>query len=354
MNTSNILPNGLPQGLSNIPLGQIFILTNPGQGITSTTIQKIQAVISLAGSLGQKGIVYALPVDFPELWDCFICKVETEEGVQILVSDKDSLIEMLCEFWKLDYEESIKTLDISKRYKGHVTIGGKNHPVRVSLKPVKAGKMEEKDYGITLQFLQDHTKPQELSNIKSSFQNIFYHNLDISIEEITALYEEVKKSLKTYHLIIDVERDKSGKISNCKFILEDNLGNKYPLMKPLGKGEDKPLEEWEVQWKALYLTFILFKDGLSVREIAYNQEFYDTFLKILGQLPKGYNKPDQVTLWDNAKSKLSKIRSSIMEATHDTYAKEQFAIDGYSEDVYKVSGATDKNRETIKREFGLE
>ena len=43
-----------------------------------------------------------------------------------------------------------------------------------------------------------------------------------------------------------------------------------------------------------------------------------------------------------------------MNATNDVYAKEQFAIDGYSGDVYKVAGATDEDRELIKKEFGIE
>ena len=151
-----------------------------------------------------------------------------------------------------------------------------------------------------------------------------------------------------------MERDNgSGKINNCKFIIEDDFGKKCPLMKPKDKKGKNTLEEWEVQWKALYLTFIWFKDGLAVREIANNTEFYETFLTILGQLPKGYSKPDQFTLWENVNSKFSKIRSSILEATNDTYAVEQFAIDGYSVEEDKVAGATDENRETIKKEFGL-
>ena len=32
----------------------------------------------------------------------------------------------------------------------------------------------------------------------------------------------------------------------------------------------------------------------------------------------------------------------------------QIAIDGYSGDVYKVAGATDEDRELIKKEFGIE
>lgn len=340
--------------MTNIPLGQIFILTDPKQGITSTTNQKIGAVISIAGRLGQSHIVYALPVDVPKLWDCFICKVKTEDGIQILVSDKDSLVEMLCEFWGLDYEGASKTLVIADRYERHATLGGESHPVRIPVIASNQGHASKEDDRITLQCLTDHSKPGTLSDIRNAFQDIFYHNLGISIDEITSLYEEVKKSIKSYHLIIDVERDVSGIISNCKFILEDNLGNKYPLMKPKDKKGTKPLEEWEVQWKALYLTFIWFKKGLPVMDILTNEEFYNTFLTILGQLPKGYNKPDKMRLWENSKSKFSKIRKSIMDATNDTYAREQFSIDGYSKDVYKVTGATDENRETIKKEFGLE
>ena len=357
MSTIKIPQNGLPQEIANIPFGQVIVLTDPEQGITSKTIKLVECIHSIARKTGQKNnTVHSLPVDAPDLVDCIICKVKTEDGVQILVADKDSLIEMLCEFWGLDYEEVSKIPDIipgwHKTHKG-VTIGGVSHPVRIPVKPAMMVDGLKEDLGTTIQLMQSHSKPDTLSDIRNAFQDIFYHNLGISIDEITDLYEEVKKSTKSYHLIIDVKRDESGKISNCKFILEDNLGNKYPLMKPLDKMGKNPLEEWEVQWKALYLTFIWFKDGLPVRDMLSNEEFYNTFLTILGQLPKGYSKPDKITLWENSKSKFSKIRKSIMDATNDTYAREQFSIDGYSEDCYRVAGATDENRETIKREFGL-
>ena len=359
MSTIKIPQNGLPHGLNNIPFGQVFILINPSVGITAKTIKFIEFIHSLAGErkLNQKNhTVNSLPVDYPGLWDCFICKVKTDDSVQILVSDKDSLLEMLCEFWGLDYEGISKIPNIipewHKKNKG-VTIGGVSHPVRVPVKPARKVGGAKEELGTTIQLIQDHSKPDTLSDIRNAFQDIFYHNLGISIDEITNLYEEVKKSTKSYHLIIDVKRDESGKISNCKFLLEDNLGNKFPLMKPLDKKGKNPLEEWEVQWKALYLTFIWFKEGLPVSDLLSNEEFYKTFLTILGQLPKGYNKPDKMTLWENSKTKFSKIRKSIMDATNDTHARDQFSIDGYSEDFYRVAGATDENRETIKKEFGL-
>lgn len=355
MNKITIPHNGLPQEIANIPFGQVFVLTDPNQGITSTTTQQILAIISIAGKLNQSHIVYALPVQYSGLWGCYICKVKTEEGVQVLVSDRESVLEMLCEFWGLDFNEVSKGIKLSDRYERYVFLGGESHPVKLSVRPIETTSIRTRDdTGVSLQLLPAHTKPNALTDIRGAFQGIIYHNLDISIDEIIDLYEDVKRNTKKYHLIIKVERDNgSGRINNCKFIIEDNFGKKYPLMKPKDKKGKNTLEEWEAQWKALYLTFIWYKDGLAVREIAYNTEFYETFLTILGQLPKGYSKPDQVTLWENVNSKFSKIRSSILDATNDTYAVEQFAIDGYSVEEYKVAGATDENRETIKKEFGL-
>ena len=343
MNTSNI-----PQELTKIPFGQIFILTDPRQGITSATNQRIGAVISIAGKLGQSHIVYALPVDRPDLWDCFICKVKTEEGVQILISDKDSLIEMLCEFWGLDNKVVCKTLDIAKRYKGYATLGGESHPVRVPLEPAESRGVEKEYSGFSLQLIQEHTKEDELLDIRRAIQNSIYHNLDISVEEIIDLYEDVKKSIKTYHLDIHIERDESGKISICDINLEDNFGNKYELKQI----EDKREKHLEPQLMALYLTFIWFKEGKKLSDVQDN-DFYEIMVKIQAQLPYRFRKPNKDTFAWNLNSKRSVISKSIWDATHDTYAQEQFSIDGHNEGLFRVAGATDEDREKIKKEFGL-
>ena len=137
MDKITLPPNGLPQEVTNIPFGQVFVLTDPSQGITSTSAQQIQAIISIAGKLKQTHIVYAIPVQHSGLWGCFCCKVQKGKRVEILLSQKDSILEMLCEFWGLDYTEVNKTIDISKRYQGHVTRSGDSHPVRVPVTPAK-------------------------------------------------------------------------------------------------------------------------------------------------------------------------------------------------------------------------
>lgn len=347
MNTSSI-----PQELTNIPFGQIFILTNPGQGITSTTIQKIQAVISLAGSLGQKGIVYALPVDVLGLWDCFICKVKKEEGVQILVSDKDSLIEMLCEFWGLDYEEVSKTIDIAKRYKGKVTLGGENHPVRIPVTPVRKPEKEEtEDYSTLLQCITDHTKEGELAKIEKALEEAFTHHIDITGIDLLTLLDKVShKERKTYQLDIKIEKGKENEGKNgvwdsrrtCDIKLIDSAGKEHSI-------------KLEAQLKALYLTFILFRDGIKLSDLKTSDEFYNLFKHICERLRSINNIPDKEGLEKEVRGKRNKIKKLISEATTgDIEAMEQFGIEGYTGDVFKVNGATDEHRDYIKEMFGIE
>ncbi len=152
-----------------------------------------------------------------------------------------------------------------------------------------------------------------MEKLTDAFQEMFSHKIDISMEDISALYEKVKKSRKTYKLVIQI-KDKEGnsfkKLKTCDISLVDNYGSQYPLtMEPL--------------MKSLYLTFILFKEGKE-------------------------------SLLMNTRQNLSKIRKCISNANNDVYAKEQFAVDGYSGHVYKVAGATDEDRELIKKEFGIE
>ena len=156
MNTINIPQNGFPQEITDIPFGQVFILTDPSQGITSTTTQQILAIISIAGKLGQSHIVYALPVQYSGLWGCYICKVKTEEGVQVLVSDRESVLEMLCEFWGLDFSEVSKSIKLSDRYERYVFLGEESHPVRIPV--TEARKPEKKEeHSTLLQCITTHT-----------------------------------------------------------------------------------------------------------------------------------------------------------------------------------------------------
>jgi hypothetical protein len=352
MNTSSI---PFPQELTNIPFGQIFILTDPKQGITSTTNQKIGAVISIAGRLGQSHIVYALPVETPELWDYFICKVKTEDGVQILVSDKDSLIEMLCEFWGLDYKEVCKTFVISKRYKGHVTIGGEIHPVRIPATPArKPGEEETENYSTLLQCITVHTKEKDLSKIEDILEESALSGIEITPLDLITLLDKIsKRERKTYQLDIDIDPGKEGWNKDktdlvfkreCDIFLVDDAGKKHHF------------EKLNAQTIALYLTFILFKDGdgIKLADLATNEDFYRLFKHICERLKSINNIPDKATLKENEDKKRRDIKGAIKKATNgDKIAERLFAIEGREGQEFRVEGATDELREKIRKMFDI-
>lgn len=353
MSTIKIPQNGLPQEIANIPFGQVFVLTDPEQGITSTIATQIQAIISIAGKLGQAHIVYALPVQNPELWGCFICKVKTEEGAQILISDKDSLLEMLCEFWGLDYKEVSKSIELSQRYERYVAIGGESHPVSLPATIArKPAKEKTENYSTLLQCTQVYTKEGQLAKIEESLEESFVHKVDITFSDIVSILERVKaRERKTYKLFIKIEKGEENEGKNgvwdsrrtCNIWLVDNAGKEYPI-------------KMEAQWIAVYLTFILFNDGNGIKlsDIKTNDEFYNIFKYICERLRSINSIPDKAGLEKEVRGKRSKIKGSIKKSTNgDIYAMEQFAIEGDPGDVNKVAGSTDDHRAYIKEMFGI-
>lgn len=353
MSTIKIPQNGLPQEIANIPFGQVFVLTDPEQGITSTTVQLIQAIISIAGKLDQSHIVYALPVQYSELWDCFICKVQTDEGVQILVSDRDSLLEMLCEFWGLDYAEVSKSIKLSDRYKRYVSCDGVSHPVRVPVIAARKPEPEETEANSPLlQCITVHTKEGELAKIEDVLEDAFLHRLDITALDLITLLDKVsKRERKTYQLDIDIIPGKEGwdkdmtvfgPRKTCEIIITDNAGIKHKKKLP-------------AQTAALYLTFILFEDGIKIADLKTSDEFYNYFQHICRRLKSINNIPDKVTLWKNANRKRGEIKGLISEATNDDKTAEMlFGIEGEEGKEFGVAGATKEIRETIRKGFDIE
>ena len=356
MSTFKIPQNGLPQEITSIPLGQVFVLTSPFLGITAKTIQMMEFILSFAKDFGKSHNVNARSVQYSGLWDCLVCKVKTDQGVQILISNKESLIEMLCVFWDLDYSSVCDSYVIPDRYKSY-TFGRETHPVRVTIStPIKPAH-SDKDDTIRLNFLQAHSRAEAYGNLKSTIIDNLNYGFGITLDEIIALYKEEEQNRKTYTL--DIYFDKKNvyekgktvkKIKDYDFILTDNKGVEYHYSP-------------SVQPTAIYLTFMLFSPGLRIKQIAGNKEFYDTFKKIYLQLPyssksslpKDFDKvsdteSSQYTLF---LQKLGDVRDAIMDATNDNSAREKFAVEGNGDIPYRVAGATDELIAKIKEEFGL-
>ena len=351
MSTIKIPHNGLPQEIANIPFGQVIVLTNPEQGITSNTTQQILAVISIAGKLNQSHIVYALPVQYSGLWGCYICKVKTEEGVQVLVSDRESVLEMLCEFWGLDFNEVSKSIKLSDRYERYVFLGGESHPVRIPVIAARKPEPEETEVNSPLlQCITDHTKEGEMAKIEDILEECALYGIVISPYELIGIQEKVSnKERKTYELDIDIipwKEDWKEKVvkRTIDIIITDSAGIKHHIT------------DLYPQSAALYLTFILFKDGIKIADLKNktNNEFYNLFIHICKRLKSTNKLPDQKTLWKNANRKRGEIKKAISDVTNDDKNAERlFGIEGEVGKEFRVAGATDELREKIKKEFDI-
>lgn len=359
MSTIKIPQNGLPQEIANIPFGQVIVLTDPNQGITSKTIKTVEFIHSVARKLNQKRhIVNSLPVDAADLWGCVICKVKTDAGVQILLSDWNSLLEMLCEFWGLDYEEVCKIPDIipgwHKTHKG-VTIGGESHPVRIPV-PVKKPEKEVIGGSSTLiQCITVHTKEGEMAKIEDILEECALYGIVISPYELMGIQEKVsKKERKTYELDIDII---SGKEDWDKDFKEKVVKRTIDIIITDSAGIKHHITDLFPQSAALYLTFILFKDGIGIKiaDLKTNDEFYNLFIHICKRLKSINNIPDKVTLWKYANRKRGEIKKAISDATNDDKNAEMlFGIEGEEGKVFRVAGATKELRETIRKGFDIE
>lgn len=358
MNPNNIPQNRLPNYLASIPYGQIIILTNPAHGLTAKHIVLMEFIYSMAGQYDKSYLVNAMPVDCPELYDSVVCKVKTDDGDVVLVSDKKSLVEMLSEFWGLDYDEVCKTIRISAKKNKAFVISGESHPIRMPVKPIeRVPEMGYESNGILLQALQSHTRDGILGDIRSCLKQNFDYDRGISIEEIIEIYNAEQKNRKTYSLDIHIEKKDVfehpkwvQKIKSCDISLVSNTGEKYPL-------------KISAQAKAIYLTYILYKDGLRIQDVSENEEFYKIFKKISSKMPRMLGIPDKFVFYDEEGNKTSQfglfndklddIRKAILEATNSVFLKEKFAVEGIPGSPYKVAGATDEDREFIKKEFGI-
>ena len=135
------------------------------------------------------------------------------------------------------------------------------------------------------------------------------------------------------------------KMTVCDLSLIDNMGHPYSF-------------ELEAMAKAIYLTYLFFPDGIAYTQISSSDEFYNIFKQIYRKLPRAKACPRQFDLenkedLDTFTNYISRIRKAILKETNDNYAEEQFGVEGKKKDNYGIAGATDENRDVVRREFKI-
>lgn len=178
--------------------------------------------------------------------------------------------------------------------------------------------------------------------------------LDIELD-VDRIKQKVINSLKStieYKLALNIKTIKEDSLSFCTvcdiYVAE---GEEYKL--DLTAGE-----------KAVYLTFMLYEDGIRIKETA-ESSFRSITQKIYNQLPDD-NKCEKTAggildtgdvIYDvyekTLRSDISRIRAEIDDKIANPLIAQDFAIEGFKDKEFGISYSTPELRAQIKQAFDL-
>ena len=179
--------------------------------------------------------------------------------------------------------------------------------------------------------------------------------LDIELD-VDRIKQKVINSLKSstidYKLALNIKTIKEDSLSFC------TVCDIY-----VAEGEDYKLNLTAGE-KAAYLTFMLYEDGIRIKETA-ESSFRSITQKIYNQLPDD-NKCEKTAggILDsrdvifevyeyNLRSDISRIRAKVDALIDNPLIAQDFAIEGFKDKEFGISNSTPELRAQIKQAFGL-
>lgn len=211
---------------------------------------------------------------------------------------------------------------------------------------------------------KSNIKTSIIKRLKTAIADSIDYEIDIDFDKLLAEVREEQKNNNTdkYKLHIKLKTRSTGNIE-CRIYLwdvedeqEEKKGQKY------GKDELK----LTATQKAIYLMFIMEKEGLVIDDISVAnwktaKKIYD---KLYGRVEKVFEEKNSDKLYTNGisnkpfateriRENLSYIRSAIKEKVSYREVIQFFAVEGEKNQAFKVQAATDEIREQIRQAFGL-
>ena len=174
------------------------------------------------------------------------------------------------------------------------------------------------------------------------------YGVDYDLEQIIKDFEAEKD--KEYKLEIVPERVKSWKegrtLIDCHLYMTDENGERSEIM-------------LKAQQKAVYLLFLLYKDGIALRDFDRNKS-KEPLIKIYTLIQdklKGHNYIEEPTLTltsTNVNSIRNKIRTKISDISKNLKYIQDFSIEGPKEKPFKIEAGTQEHRDLIRKTFMIE
>lgn len=204
--------------------------------------------------------------------------------------------------------------------------------------------------GLQMGYLSRTPKSQDKVNkkLEEVLTEIISQGYDLDIEKIKKKLEEEWNNKNSYALTMEatphMSRSKTPKVT-------DNYDVEFYINDPSGK---KLINLTAIE-KAVYILFILNEEG---RLLSVTDSFKDTLKKIYLQIHGRVQDDENGLIGGNFSEKAllscrHEIRDAIKEHISNSKIVDEFAIEGYKAEKFKVQKATKSLREQIKTTFGI-
>lgn len=302
---------------------------------------------------------------------------EIRAPFKVIVSTWDTVAGFASQYFGEDIQkvvESVPSAGISSR----LSISADKLPVVITLNPEDCPVKKTQPTSLPAQFSCPFidgdndgfdmglkiAKPEPGSKAEKALKTRMERKLEKVLRDCTILDIELDVDRIKQKVINSLKSTIEYKLAlNIKTIKEDSLSFCTVCDIYVAEGEDYKLDLTAGE-KAVYLTFMLYEDGIRIKETA-ESSFRSITQKIYNQLPDD-NKCEKTAggildtgdviyeIYEKTlRGDISNIRAEIDDKIANPLIAQDFAIEGFKNKEFGISNSTPELRAQIKQAFGL-
>lgn len=367
----HLLLANIPEELYEIAPGQVVYFVSQ-DGLSQSSANQITFFYHYMRQLrGDNDIKLSIvPTSYEILIDSFAYRnpYEVELPYKVVVSSWDTIAGFASQLFGEDVEKIVERAP-KPQSESHISISATDLPLVVSIDP-KGRSVKDRcascpykdgdDGDYYTEVLQARPEPdskeekklieKEEKKLYSLLRECYVLDIELDIDKVRKKFEKAVNSNVDHQLIIKAAFHVDGIRHLCDYcdiyVADDE---KYKL--------DLTAVE-----KAIYLTFLLYPQGIRVRETFWG--FRETCMIIYGKLPleerfetdEGFRldkNPLRDVYESTLRGYLSTIRTKVAKKVSNPKTAIEFAIEGYKDQEFGIARSTPEIRAQIKDYFGL-
>lgn len=376
----NTLQLAAPQELYDIAPGQVAYFVSK-DGLTQFEIRILADLMIYFRRLHKDNDIKlsVVPTENELLIGSFAGRNPEEIGApfKVIVSTWDTVAGFTSQYFGEDIQKVVERAP-SARVFSRLSISADNLPVVITLNPEDCPIKKTQPTSLPAQFScpfingdndgfgmgMKIAKPEPGSKAEKALKTRMERKLEKVLRDCAILDIELDVDRIKQKVINSLKSTIDYKLAlNIKTIKEDSLSFCTVCDIYVADGEDYKLDLTAGE-KAVYLTFMLYEDGIRIKDTA-ESSFRSITQKIYNQLPDD-NKCEKTAggildtgdvIYDvyekTLRGDISNIRAEIDDKIANPLIAQDFAIEGFKNKEFGISNSTPELRAQIKQAFGL-